>query len=103
MQFAIIAYDGTDEQALDRRLGAREAHIKLGDQLVANGQAIFGAAIMSDTDKMIGSIEIVDFSSREALDEYLETEPYVLGNVWEKIEVVPCKVGPSYEKLLNRD
>lgn len=32
MQFLIIGRDGKDEMALERRLTAREAHIKLGEQ-----------------------------------------------------------------------
>ena len=36
---------------------------------------------------MKGSVLILDFPDRAALDEYLANEPYVLEKVWEKIEV----------------
>ncbi len=77
MQFAIIAYDGTDAAASQRRLKVRGAHIALGNELVRSGNGLFGAAILDEDNKMIGSIEIVEFDSRVALDEYLSKEPYV--------------------------
>ena len=34
----------------------------------------------------------MDFENRQALDDYLANEPYVLEHVWEKIEVEPINV-----------
>ena len=99
MQFVVIAYDGTDEDALKRRLAAREAHIALGDKMVAAKKHLYGVALLGDDDKMIGSVMVVDFPSREGLDAWLAIEPYVLGNVWQKIEITPCKVGPSFLRV----
>ena len=48
---------------------------------------------------MIGSTMIVDFESRDELDRYLETEPYVTGKVWENIDVTPCKIPPVFLKI----
>ena len=36
---------------------------------------------------MIGSLLVMEFESREQLDEYLASEPYVVEQVWERIEV----------------
>ena len=36
---------------------------------------------------MKGSVLIMEYESREQLDEYLAQEPYVQENVWQKIEV----------------
>lgn len=99
MQFVIIAYDGTDEDALKRRLAAREAHIALGDKMVAVKKHLYGVALLGDDDKMIGSVMVVDFPSREELDAWLAVEPYVVGNVWQKIEVKPCRIGPSFLRV----
>ncbi len=41
MQFAIIAFDGTDDGAVDRRLIVRDQHISLGNEMVKSGQALF--------------------------------------------------------------
>lgn len=36
---------------------------------------------------MKGSMLVMEFESREQLDDYLANEPYVQEHVWEKIEV----------------
>lgn len=96
MEFLVIAYDGTEDNALSRRLKAREEHLKLGDKLAQEGKMLYGAAILDDKNKMVGSVLICDFDSRKELDEWLKIEPYVKGNVWDKIEIKKCKVGPSF-------
>ena len=37
MQYVIIGLDGTDNEALDRRLAVREDHLSLGDKMVNKG------------------------------------------------------------------
>ncbi len=90
-QFVIIAYDGMDAAALDRRMAARPAHIENVRQLKANGQFTEGGAILDETGKMIGSVMIVAFDSRAALEQWLAGDPYVTGNVWERIQVQPYR------------
>ncbi|UGQ14309.1 YciI family protein [Yinghuangia sp. ASG 101] len=99
MQYLVIAYDGKDSGALDRRMRVREAHLGLGDEMVAAGRHLFGTAILDDEGRMIGSMLVVDFASREELDGWLATEPYVVGDVWREIDVRPCRVGPSFQAL----
>lgn len=100
MQFLVCGYDGTDDEALERRLSVRADHLALGDKLVESGNMLIGVALL-DGDRMIGSALVVDFPSREDVDKWLEIEPYVVGNVWERVEVTPCKVGPSFAHLLK--
>lgn len=96
MQFIIIAHDYKD--GLKRRLQVRGKHIELGDKLVLDGKALYGVALLDDKGDMRGSVYIMDFPSRKELDEWLQIEPYVTEKVWEKIKVIPCKVGPSFTK-----
>ena len=96
MQFLILGYDGKDTEAAARRTAARPAHIALGDQLVAEGKLLFGTAILNDAGAMIGSMLVGEFENRAELDKWLEVEPYVTGKVWEKVEIQPCRVGPSF-------
>jgi len=97
MQYVIFAYDGTDAGAIERRLAARPAHIELGNQHRAAGKHLYAAALLNDNEQMIGSMMVVEYETRQALDNWLAEEPYVSGKVWEKIEIIPCKVGPSYQ------
>lgn len=99
MQFLVTAYDGIDKGAMERRLSARDEHLDLVASMFKEGRHLYAAAIMDDNDKMIGSVLIVDFPSRAELDEWLKVEPYVVGNVWDKIEIKPCKVGPMFLDL----
>lgn len=96
MQFLITAYDGKDEKASERRLAAREQHLKTVTRMKEEGRHLFAAAILDENEKMIGSVLIVDFPSKDELHEYLEKEPYVVEKVWEEIDVKPVKVGPMF-------
>ncbi|HPL52650.1 MAG TPA: YciI family protein [Bacillota bacterium] len=99
MQFMITAYDGTDEKAMDRRLAVREEHLESVERRFNAGEHLYGAAILDDAGKMIGSIMIVDYPSKEELNKWLENEPYIIGDVWRKVEVKPCKVAPLFMNL----
>lgn len=99
MQFLVTAYDGNDEKALKRRLAAREEHLKLTNEMFRKGSTLYAAAILDDNEKMVGSVLIVDFPAREELDKWLAVEPYVRGNVWNSIDIKPCKVGTMFMEL----
>lgn len=95
MQFIVIGYDGTDEHALERRMAVREDHLKMASEMNSNGKWLYAAAILSDDGKMCGSMIVCEFDSQEALkSEWLDREPYVLGKVWEQIEIKQAKVAP---------
>ena len=102
MQYLVMGRDGTDAEALNRRLAARPAHLELGGRLRAEGKHLLGVALLDDSGKMIGSALIVDFASRADLDDWLSQEPYVVGKVWQEIEVTPCKLGPAFLGLFEQ-
>lgn len=96
MQFLVTGYDGSDEKALERRLAARDAHLKGVEAAAAKGEHLYGAALLDAEGKMVGSFLVVDYPHREALDAWLKKEPYILGNVWERVEITPCRVAPTF-------
>jgi hypothetical protein len=88
MQFVVIGHDGRDDKALDRRLAAREAHLATFRENHARGVFLYAVALLDDEGKMNGSIIVCDFASEEALrKQWLDREPYVLGKVWESVEI----------------
>jgi uncharacterized protein YciI len=91
MQFVLTAYDGEDKDALDRRMKSRTMHLDKIQELKASGNFIFGGAILDDTDQMVGSMVVFEFPGWDEMEAYLETEPYVIGGVWRKIEVKPFR------------
>lgn len=92
MQYLVMAYDGTDDEALNRRLAARESHLAGAQALKQSGNLIAGGAILDENDKMIGSTLYVEFDSRAELDAWLAADPYVKGDVWRDIKVTPIRL-----------
>lgn len=92
MQFLVIGKDGTDEKAMERRMAVRDAHIALGDKMEKSGNRWYGSALLDDSNKMIGSMAVMDFPSEKELQKWLDQEPYVTGGVWKSIEVIKCDV-----------
>jgi uncharacterized protein YciI len=92
MQFLLIAYDGTDPEALDRRMKVREEHLRKVEGLKKEGKFLMGGAILDDSGKMTGSVMVYEFPDRQALEERLKDEPYITGGVWEKIEIRPFRL-----------
>ncbi|MDQ1085926.1 MULTISPECIES: YciI family protein [unclassified Siphonobacter] len=91
MQYHIQAYDFTDEQAPERRLQARPAHLDRMRELKASGNFLFGGALLSEAGQMIGSVVIMNFPEEFQLMKWLETEPYLTQNVWDRVEIKPFR------------
>jgi len=92
MQFLIIGKDGKDKKAKSRRMAAREAHLKLGDEMEASGERWYGSVLLDENGEMVGSMAVMDFPSEKELQEWLKREPYVTGKVWKKLEIYKCNV-----------
>jgi uncharacterized protein len=91
MQFLVIARDGTDEGALERRRQTRPSHLRGIGPLVESGNVLVGGAILSETGDMVGSMLLVDFPGREEVDAWLARDPYVTDGVWREVEVRPFR------------
>jgi uncharacterized protein YciI len=92
MQFLLIAYDGTDPEAPQRRLKVREDHLRKIGLLKKTGEFLFGGAILDETGKMIGSMIVYDFPDKQSLEERLKDEPYLTNGVWAKTEIQPFRL-----------
>jgi uncharacterized protein YciI len=92
MQFLLIAYDGTDTGALDRRMKSRPEHLEKIADIKKVGQFLCGGAILDDAGTMIGSMILYETEDRATLDKLLENEPYIYNKVWEKIEIRPFRM-----------
>ncbi|HZN43446.1 MAG TPA: YciI family protein [Actinomycetota bacterium] len=91
MQFLVVARDGTDEGAVDRRMQVRPTHLEAIAPLVEDGHVLVGGAILNDDGDMIGSMLLVEFPDRSGVDAWLERDPYVTGDVWRDIDVRPFR------------
>ncbi|GAA5189806.1 hypothetical protein GCM10023322_43350 [Rugosimonospora acidiphila] len=77
----------------------RDAHLALGDEMVAAGRMRYGGAILDASGNMTGSMLVLDMADRAEVDAWLAVEPYLTGDVWRRVEVLPFRVGPSFVGL----
>jgi uncharacterized protein len=92
MQFLLLAHDGNDSDALQRRLNVRQEHFERIRKIKKTGEFLFGGALLDEKGMMIGSMIVYDFPDRKSLDEHLTDEPYITSGVWEKIEITPFRL-----------
>lgn len=91
VQYVIHAYDHTDADAPNRRMTVRPAHLDYVRQLKANGQYVLGGALLDADGRMIGSMLLLDLQTDAQLTDYLNTDPYIVQGVWDKIDVKPFR------------
>ena len=104
MQYLIVAKDGTDDEAPERRRRVRPSHLISIQPLVEDGRVLVGGAILSEAGEMVGSMLLVEFPDRGALDAWIAADPYVTEGVWREIEVTPFRTAvgawqPSSDRL----
>ncbi|MVN92341.1 YciI family protein [Mucilaginibacter aquatilis] len=90
-QYVVTAYDFTDNNALNRRMEARPAHLEGVKLLKHHNNFVAGGAILNDQDQMIGSVMIVQFETETLMQQWLKNDPYVTGQVWEKVDIKPFR------------
>ena len=91
MEYLVIARDGNDDGAIERRRDTRPLHLEAIAPLVDAGKVLVGGAILNDEGEMVGSMLLVDFPDREDVDAWIRQDPYVTEGVWREIEVVPYR------------
>jgi uncharacterized protein len=91
-QYVIIAHDGNDADAMNRRLNTRPSHLQTARSLKEKKQFIIGGAMLNEQQQMKGSVMIVEFDNEEQLQQWMKTEPYIVNNVWKEITVSLFKV-----------
>jgi len=94
MQFIVTAYDFDDEDAINRRLSSREAHLAGIEKMVKAGTFLSGGAMLNKNGNMIGSSAHVEFSSRSEVEAWVKRDPYTTGEVWNKVEISECVLFP---------
>ena len=88
MQYMIRAYDG--EGMLQKRMEVRPRHLENMTQV--KGKVLCAGGLLDEEGKMKGSVLIMEFDTKDGLDDYLRTEPYIVEQVWEKVIAEPMNV-----------
>lgn len=81
------------EGTLEKRLAIRPQHIERLQKLDDEGRLIAAGAHPVDPNNsqagFIGSTIIVEFDSREALDAWIQEEPFLIEGIYANIDVKP--------------
>jgi uncharacterized protein len=91
-QYVIIARDGQDDAAAERRMTTRPIHLEGARKLKASNHFIAGGAMLNEDGQMNGSIMILQFETAEQFQDWYNNEPYITSGVWQTIEVQPFKM-----------
>lgn len=86
MAFMIYCLDKPDH--LEVRMANRPMHV---DHLIAHEKHLITAGPLLDGDKMIGSLLVVDYATREEVDAFLAKDPYTQAKLFQSVTVKPYK------------
>lgn len=87
--FVIIGHDVPNSK--DARAQARDAHVARLKVLEEDGRLLVAGPTPNpdDANQMTGSVVIAEFDDADALSSWLEEEPYLLQNVYHRVDVLP--------------
>ncbi|WP_236033655.1 YciI family protein [Belnapia mucosa] len=94
MGYAILAFDGEDEGALQRRMAVRDRHIEVLNAWAADGRLALGVPLFSAAGRILGSLMVLEVPDQAGLDAYLAAEPFNQGEVWQRVETFPFRIAP---------
>jgi len=87
--FTIICLD--KRNGLERRMSVREAHMAYV-RAQPPGFIKLAGPFLDEAGDMCGSMFIFEAEGREAIDAYLAKDPYLLGGVFDSVDVRPWRV-----------
>jgi len=87
MQYLVLAFDETDEAAIERRLMVGPDHIARAKSLKEAGELHIGGPILDDSGKAIGSAQFVEFETPDGIERYVKDDPFTKGKVWKDVKV----------------
>lgn len=93
MHYLVIAHDYAD--GFEKRQKHRAAHLEGAELLKQEGKLLYAAAIIKEG-KMTGSMMVMNFPTDEEFNNWKANEPYITGEVWERIEITECAIPPLF-------
>lgn len=91
----VLAMDGSDDAAVERRMAARPAHFARVGPAAERGELTLGCAVLDAPDgRMIGSVAITAHATDEAARRFWNDDPYVTGDVWRDLRIWGTRIAP---------
>lgn len=99
MHFTVIAHDRKEPGTIEKRLASRAEHMDGLKQMKADGRVVDGGAMIDADGNMVGSVMLLNFPDRQALDSYIEREPYQRDGVWGDVNIIEMRF-VDWQKLM---
>mgnify|MGYP002622025249 CR=1 FL=1 len=91
----VLAMDGTDDTAVERRMAVRPAHIARARPAAERGELTFGCAVLDAPDgRMIGSVAVTAHATDAAARAFWNDDPYVTDGVWRDLRIWGTRIAP---------
>jgi uncharacterized protein YciI len=99
MGYVVMAWDGTDEGASDRRMAVRDRHLEVITRWAREGRLQLGFPTFRADGSVAGSLMFLD-EDEVGMKEYLAEEPFAREGVWQSYEARPFRIAPlDYQPL----
>ena len=87
IHYIVLAKDHPN--SLEKRLACREEHLLRANAEKLTGFILLGGATLDDINEstMDGSFLLFNAKSRDEVENFLSTDPYVVGGVWKDIVI----------------
>lgn len=89
MLYLVIARDGTDPDAPERRSRVRATHLREIEPLVKRGELQYAGALLDEDGGMIGSMLVFEADDEAAVRSRIENDIYSREGVWVDVEIHP--------------
>ncbi len=91
MLYLIVAHDGTDPGAQERRAAVRPAHLVGAKQRSEAGLMPVAGAILNADGAMAGSVLVVEAADEAEARAIIENDIYTESGVWVRYDIWPFK------------
>lgn len=103
MVFVVIAHDGSDADAVPRRMATRPDHMARIGPCAERGELLAGVALLDAPEgRMVGSVMVVDLPDEAAVRAWLAEDPYSKAGVWQDVTILPGRIAPLPYRPLPR-
>lgn len=91
-QFLVLGHDSVGSGAAARRSAKQPDHRNGLKRLIEDSHLLLAGPAIGEDGQTIGSVMVMEFETRTQLDAWLAIEPYVVGEVWERVDVIPMRI-----------
>lgn len=88
MLFVLMCEDRPDSEAL--RLSTRDAHLAYAGARM-DAIRLAGPLLSDDTERMIGSLFLIEADSRDEVRQFNEQDPYTRAGLWARVTIHPFR------------